>query len=382
MDSSPDNLSGLQSSPYSNQQKEMPDRLSGLQLGRCSVDFNNGNRKLHLANQELFSKLVGSRAWDVLMMRRVFLLLMMCSCLVFIGSCAKKHNSKVIGLSVLTSTNPFFNVISDNVVAEAKKHGYDVIVTSGEFDVAKQQAQVKDFIVNDVSAIVLCPCDSRAIGSVIQEANAADIPVFTADIACLVPEAKVVTHIATDNFGGGKQAAEAMIEALGDAGGQVVILDFKQAESCILRVNGFKEVIDEYNSKRSTGKIEIVSELPGDGQRDKGYRAAEDALQRFPNLAGIFAINDPSALGARAALEKANRTDQVKLIGFDGQTEGKQAIKEGKIYADPIQFPDQIGAMTVDTIMRYFDGEDVESQLLIPTALYRQQDGIKDTELK
>ena len=91
-----------------------------------------------------------------------------------------------IGVSVLTLTNPFFKVIGDTITEEARKHGYDVIVTSGEFDVARQQNQVKDFIVKKVAAIVLCPCDSRSIGPAIEEANAAGIPVFTADIACPV----------------------------------------------------------------------------------------------------------------------------------------------------------------------------------------------------
>jgi ribose transport system substrate-binding protein len=288
----------------------------------------------------------------------------------------------VIGVSVLTLTNPFFKVIADNITAEANRHGYDVIITSGEFDVARQQNQVKDFIVKDVAAIVLCPCDSRAIGPVIQEANQADIPVFTADIACLAPDVEVVSHVATDNYGGGKQAGHGMIQALEPSGGQVVILDFKQAESCILRVQGFMEVIEEHNARRATGKIEVVAELPGDGQADKGFKAAEDALQAYPNLAGIFAINDPSALGARAALEKHNLVDQVKIIGFDGQLDGKQAIKEGKIYADPIQFPDQIAIRTVQTIVRYFDGEQVEPEQLIPTKLYKQEDARKDPELK
>ncbi|GIW94613.1 MAG: periplasmic sugar-binding protein of ABC transporter [Pirellulaceae bacterium] len=283
-----------------------------------------------------------------------------------------------IGLSVLTLTNPFFKVIADTMQAEAAKYGYEVIVTSGEFDVARQQNQVKDFIVRRVSAIVLCPCDSRAIGPAIQEANAAGIPVFTADIACLAPEAKVVSHIATDNYGGGKQAALAMIEALGPAGGKVVILDFKQAESCILRVKGFKEVIAQHNQEHPDSRIEIVAELPGDGQADKGYKAAEDALQAHPDLAGIFAINDPSALGARAAVEKAGKADQVVIIGFDGQPMGKQAIREGRIYADPIQFPDRIGKLAVESIVKYFRGEAVEPVQLIPTALYRREDALKE----
>jgi len=298
------------------------------------------------------------------------------------GEAASAKSKGTVGVSVLTLTNPFFRVIGDHLTDELKKAGYETVVVAGEQDVAKQQQQVRDFIVAKRAAIVLCPCDSKGIGPVIQEANAAGIPVFTADIACLAEGAKVVSHIASDNYGGGKQAAEAMIEALGEAGGNVVILDYKAAESCLLRVKGFKEKIEEENAKRTSGKIEIVAELPGEGKTDVGDRAAQDALQAYPDLAGIFAINDPSALGARAALEKAGKADQVKIVAFDGQKDGKEAIRDGKIYADPIQHPDQIGRQTAQTILKFFAGEEVPKEQLIPTALYRQKDAENDPELK
>ena len=298
------------------------------------------------------------------------------------GPVAGKGDTKVIGVSMLTLTNPFFKVIADNIEAEGAKHGYTTILTSGERDVAKQKDQIKDFIVLKVSAIVLSPCDSRSIGSAIKEANEAGIPVFTVDIACLDPSAKVVCHIATDNYGGGRQAGEVMIEALGEAGGKVAILHFEQAESCQLRVKGFNEVIDAYNKGRKNGQITVVATLPGGGVRDEGYKAAEDALQANPDLAGIFAINDPSALGAYSALEKANKADQVKIIAFDGQDFGKQAIKDGKIYADPIQFPDRMGKLAVEFIVKYSNGEEVPAEKLLPTELYRQADGLKDPSLK
>jgi ribose transport system substrate-binding protein len=295
---------------------------------------------------------------------------------------ASASQKGTVGVSLLTLTNPFFRVIGDNIAAELKKAGYETVVVSGEFDVAAQRGQVKDFITAGHAAIVLCPCDSRAVGAAIREANEAGIPVFTADLGCLDPDAKVVSHIATDNYSGGKQAGEAMIEALGEAGGKVVILDFAQAESCNLRVKGFKEVIAAHNETGKNGKTEIVAELPGNGKTDDGYKAAEDALQSHPDLAGIFAINDPSALGAWAALDKAGKAGQVKLVGFDGQPDGKQAIKDGKIFADPIQHPDQIGKTTAQSILKYLAGEEVEPQQLIPTALYKQADGQADPELK
>ena len=285
-----------------------------------------------------------------------------------------------IGLSVLTLTNPFFKTIADSMTDEARKHGYDVLVTSGEFDVAKQQNQVKDFIVKGVAAMVLCPCNSKSIGPAIQEANEAGIPVFTVDIACLALGAKVVSHIATDNYGGGRMAADAIVEAL-EGKGDVAIIDHPEVESVILRTKGFRERMTELN-KSPNVNIRIVAQLPGGGVKDRSFKTAQDLLQSHPDLDGVFAINDPSALGALAALERAGKVDQVAIVGFDGQPEGKQAIKEGKIYADPIQFPDKIGIMTVQTIVRYFQGEEVEPEVLIPTALYRKADAEKDPTLK
>jgi ribose transport system substrate-binding protein len=108
----------------------------------------------------------------------------------------------------------------------------------------------------------------------------------------------------------------------------------------------------------------------------------QDILQAHPNLAGVFAVNDPSALGARAALESAGKADEVKIVGFDGQPDGKRAIRDGKIYADPIQFPDKIGRQSLEAILRYFNGEEPPKQILIPTALYRQSDAARDASLK
>src|SRR5262245_40733474 len=112
---------------------------------------------------------------------------------------AKAAKKGTVGVSVLTLTNPFFKVIADTLTEELGKKGYDVIGVSGDEDVALQQNQVKDFLVRKVAAIVLCPCDSTAIGPVVQEANQQGVPVFTADIGCLAPGVKIVTHVATDN---------------------------------------------------------------------------------------------------------------------------------------------------------------------------------------
>ncbi|MHC4503723.1 MAG: substrate-binding domain-containing protein [Planctomycetota bacterium] len=221
-----------------------------------------------------------------------------------------------IGLSVLTMTNPFFKEIAEAVTDEAGKSGFKVTVTSAEFDPAKQRTQVKNFIVQGVNAIILTPADSKAVGTAIREANDAGIPVFTADIASLAEGAKVVSHIATDNLSGGRQAAKAMMQALGNKG-RVAIIDHPEVESVILRTKGFRDQLKEAGSK-----IEIVGAWPGKGSKDKSYLVAQDILTAHKDLAGIFAINDPTALGAYAAVEKKGLAGKIVIVG-----QGRQDIR-------------------------------------------------------
>ena len=288
----------------------------------------------------------------------------------------------VIGFSALTLTNPFFKEIADEMAAAAELQGYEMILVSGERDVKKQADQIDDFIVKGVTAIVLNPCDSKSIGPAIQKANDAGIPVFTNDIKYDGSQGKVVCHVATDNYQGGKLAGQAMVKLLGDSGGKVAILHFPQVESCQLRVKGYLEVVAAHNATGKGGKIVTATTLDGGGVRDEGYKAAKDAIEAHPDLAAVFAINDPSALGARAALEAAGKADQVSIIGFDGQAIGKQAILDGKIVCDPIQFPDRIGQATIEMIIKHFNGEEVPAEVLIPSELYYQDDAKKDPALK
>jgi ribose transport system substrate-binding protein len=298
------------------------------------------------------------------------------------GSMAPNTSKGVIAYSPLTLSNPFFKIIGDSIEATAKKHGYETLMLDPNEDVKTQSDQIDDVISKQVTAIVLVPCNRISIGPAVKEANKAGIPVFTVDAQCAAEGVEIVSHVGTDNFQGGELAGQAMIDALGDSGGKVLVLDHKIANSCILRVDGFKKVINAHNAGKETGKIEIVAELASGGNRTDSYKATADQLQAHTDLVGVFAINDPGALGAYTAIDEAGRTESIKIIGFDGQMEGKIAIKEGKVYADPIQFPRKMGVQIVEKIISHLAGEVVEKTVLIPTSLYKKADADKDPELK
>jgi ribose transport system substrate-binding protein len=274
-----------------------------------------------------------------------------------------------VGVTLLTRTHPFYQDLEAGLTEAAGEAGFQLLVTAGEFDVAKQKDQIHDFIVKGVNAIVVSPCDSKSIGTAIQAANEAGIPVFTADIACLAEGVEIVAHVASDNEAGGRLAAQAMAQAL-DGAGEVAIIDHPEVESVIQRVKGFEHELVRWPS------LEVVTKLSGRGVKDQAFRTAEDILQGYPELDGIFGINDDSALGALAAVEKAGRTDAVVIIGFDAVPEAREAIKAGKIYADVIQRPREIGKQTIAAVRTYIAGDKVEREILIPCSLFTREDAL------
>jgi len=89
-----------------------------------------------------------------------------------------------------------------------------------------------------------------------------------------------------------------------------------------------------------------------------------DVLQAHQRLDGIFGINDDSALGALDAIQQFKR-EGIVVIGYDATPPAADAIRKGTaLKADVVQYPDKIGAMTVQTIFEHFSGKQVPS--LVP----------------
>ncbi len=292
-----------------------------------------------------------------------------------ISSCSKspKHKGK-IGVTCMDLTNPFFKLIANVMQEEAAKYGYEVVALSGGLDPARQNNQLSDFVAQGYDAIFLNPVDSRAAGEGVKKAYEAGIPVFTYDVQVTDEKAKdlIVSHIGSDNYQGGLLAAESMVKVTGDEG-KVAIITYPEVTSCILRVNGFKDYLKEHNSK-----LVIVTELSGKGNRSDGYAVATDILTAHPDIVGIFAINDPSGLGAYAAVHKAGKAEQITIVAFDASPAGKQAVFEKKLYDSPQQFPRKMAVGTVEAFIKYLNGEEVPEKKFIPCAHYYYEDSVND----
>jgi ribose transport system substrate-binding protein len=281
-------------------------------------------------------------------------------------STADGNKSKTIGVSLLTLQHQFYQELRAGLEGAAAPHGYRLLIVSAEFDSARQANQLDEFIVQKVDAIVVCPCDSRSVGASIAAANQAKIPVFTADIANLSPLGTVVTHIASDNVQGGREAAKLIASALGGQG-SVAVLSHPEVASVSDRVKGFKEELGHHPG------IRLVAELSAEGKRDKAVRVMEDLLQSQPDLQGVFAINDDTALGVLAAIESAGKAGRIRIVGYDATPEARTKIAAGLIHGDVIQDPKRIGELTLRAIHDFFSGKTPVPIIPVPVGTFTQR---------
>lgn len=283
--------------------------------------------------------------------------------LVLSGCTSGGNNSsggKRIGVTLLTREHDFYRELEAGLKEAAAKQGYELTVTSGDFDLAKQQSQIENFVVQKMDAIIVCPADSKGIAPAIEAANQAGIPVFTADISA--QGGKVVSHVASDNLAGGRLAGEYIARAL-NGEGSVGIIGQQEVQSGLDRETGFKEAMAKYPN------IKIASILNGGGVRDRALKAADDMLQGTPGIKGIFGINDDSALGALSAAEARNRNDIV-IVGYDATPEAVKAIQRGSaLKADVAQQPRDLGAKTIEAISTKFNGGQVPPSVTVPVKI-------------
>jgi ribose transport system substrate-binding protein len=276
------------------------------------------------------------------------------------GNAPDTMTKKRIGVTLLTREDDFYRELEAGLKDQAAKNNFELLIQSGDKDLSKQQSQIDNFLVQKVDAIIVCPTDTKGIAPAIERANAANVPVFTADIAA--GGGKVVSHVASDNTAGGRLAAEYIAKLINGAG-KVGIIGQPEVQSVVDRETGFKEEIAK------SPQITLLPTLNGGGVRDRALKAADDLLQGNPDLKAIFCINDETALGALASAEARGRGDLI-IVGYDAAPEAVEKIKKGTaLKADVAQQPRDIGAKTVEAIARHFKGEPTEAKIAVPVKI-------------
>ncbi len=79
--------------------------------------------------------------------------------------------------------------------------------------------------------------------------------------------------------------------------------------------------------------------------------------------------NDPTALGALAALQMNQMQDGILIYGIDGSPDGKVMIKEGYMEGSSAQQPLVIADEAVSMAYDYLDGKEVDNLVIVPVTM-------------
>jgi len=259
---------------------------------------------------------------------------------------------KKIGYSTKTITNDAFQLsLHDAIKAAVEANGdtFVPVLAESQTAVATQVSQIEDLINQKVDGLIVNPMDSNADIQVLQKAKEAGIPVVLVDQGIEAGhEDLYVTLISTDNLAGGKSAGERMVKELNNAGNVIIVRGANGSQAGDDRADGFKAGIEGSGLK-------LINEQPGDWVVDKAMQVTENMIQANADIQGIFCCSDNMLPGILQALANNDLTG-VKIISFDGSDAGKGMIKDGSILGTVAQFPDKIGAMGVENLMKAIGG--------------------------
>ena len=256
-----------------------------------------------------------------------------------------------IGAVYMTYNTPFYTVINEEVEKIVKEHGDTLITLDPSMSLKKQRQQIQYLIDQQVDMLIITPVDFNGLKQSLKNAYKAHIPVIVVDTQ--VKDSKYVRYsIVSDNYNAGVQCAKNMMSKLTHA--KIVTLQHSATKSGYLRIQGFLDTI------QNNPNYEIVKTIECEGQLEIAMPKMESFLDENKDFDVVMCLNDPSALGAMAALSSKNELDGKYVYGIDGTPEAKKMIEEGKMTATVAQSPKIFGKKTGQMIYKIFSQKKIE----------------------
>ena len=282
------------------------------------------------------------------------------------GAASAKDLNK-IGISLGSMGNPFFVALATGATDKAKEVNPNVEVTAlgYDYDLNKQFTQIDNFIAAGVDLILLNPADPKAVAPAIARAQAAGIPVVAVDTAAEGADATVTT----DNVQAGEIACQYIVDKL-EGKGDVVIINGPQVSAVIDRVVGCKKVFG------ANSGIKVLSDdQDAKGSRDGGLNVMQSMLTRFEKIDAVFAINDPTGIGASLAAKQANRTN-LFITAVDGAPDIEAELKDTSslVVASSSQDPYAMAQLATQIGIDLINGKKPAQQVtLLPSKLVTRE---------
>ncbi len=278
--------------------------------------------------------------------------------------------SYTIGYAPATLNNAFWLAVKDGVVEAIEEKGIKVnlVDVDANGDQSIMNDRIFDLLSSGIDALLIAPADSTACTAALNAAHEAGVPIINFDTPVDANDL-VETIIASDNYNAGFVVGKDVSGKIED-GAKILVLHSPRASACVERYDGFIDALDE-----SGKKYTIVNVLDGEGDQETSMRLATDAIVADPDLSVIFAVNDPSAMGAVNAIQQASVELEkgILVYGVDGNPDAKKMIKEGDMEGTGSQSPETLGYKSMMSAFTVLEGGSLEKNIVVDTFLITKE---------
>ncbi len=221
--------------------------------------------------------------------------------------------------------NEFLDTLGVSMTLAAEELGGSVTVLDGKGSVDEQVSQLDQLIAQGVDGIFVFALDPNAMKPVLAKAKAAGIALISIDENFAGDDigdydSQILQRRDEAAFLGAGQMA-----SLVGTGGNVGTMDFAIAvPSIVYSIEQAKTWATAFGLNVVGNASNQTDDIAG------GEIAGTELLANNPDLSGIIAYNDPSAIGASAGA-RAQGIDGLAFGGQNGGSDGLEAVSGGRI---------------------------------------------------
>ncbi len=266
----------------------------------------------------------------------------------------------------------FWQAVKEGAEQAGEEYNYQVefVGPDDETKVTQQLDQLKTALDSQPAAIGLAALDSGAAEPVLQQIQAADIPIIAFDSG--VDSDIPLTTVSTDNEAAAGEAAKQMIELTGGEGTVGLVCHDQTSQTGQQRCQGFIDYMAE-NAPDMT-----VLEPQYAGEVGLAANTAKAILQANPDLVGMYGTNEASAIGVIQGVNEIGA--DVTVVGFDSGKTQLDAIREGSQAGAVTQSPVKMGYETVVAAIKAINGQELPEVIDSGFAWY-DAENIDDPEI-
>jgi ribose transport system substrate-binding protein len=284
------------------------------------------------------------------------------------SSAAAAGKSYNVELVVGTKSDDFYVTMECGAMAEAKALGVNLTVTGPADFSAPEQAPILNAVAaSKPDALIVAPTDTKALNPELTRIENEGVKVVFVDTTTTDPSV-AVSHITSDNTGGGKLAADSLATQIGAKGTVAVINVNPGISTTDARIAGF--------AAEMKAKYPNITVLGTQYDNDSSATAAsqvEADITAHPNLSGVFATNVLSAQGAATGIQHAGAAGKVKVATFDAEPQQITALKSNTIQLAIAQSPYLEGQDGVQQAVNALSGKQVSANIGTPLVAITQQ---------